>query len=199
MAVTFHLNAKALNDAGVNIDAPVTFRARKLRLSTALDLLLKELDLTFADRDEVILITTPAEAESELQIRIYDCRDLLGWPWPPAGKGPVPDAGLAGNSAAATMPGPGPRVSLNRSAAGEAAQMSVHDERAKRLMQIVSACCDPPSWDEVGGPGSVSDYYGLFIISQTDRTHRKVERFLDKLREAAGIEEPKPVKAKVVR
>ena len=46
------------------------------------DLLLKELDLTYADREELILITTPDEAESELPIRIYDCRDLLGWPWP---------------------------------------------------------------------------------------------------------------------
>ena len=67
-------------------------------------------------------------------------------------------------------------------------------------MQIIMGTATRPRrWDEVGGPGSVADYYGLFIISQTDRTHRQVERFLDKLREAAGIDEPKPVKAKVVR
>ena len=66
-------------------------------------------------------------------------------------------------------------------------------------MQIVMAAATRPLGTKWAAPARSADYYGLFIVSQTDRTHRQVERFLDKLREAAGIDEPKPVKAKVVR
>jgi len=202
MDITILLNVKALNDAGVNIDAPVTFRARNLRLSTGLDLLLKELDLTYVDRGELIQITTPEDSEQDLQTRIYDCRDLLGWPW--AGMDRRPGSDPAGATISALSAAANPSAQTIAGVTGKptpaaASRTTEHDERAQRLMKLIAGCCDPPSWDDVGGPGSVGDYYGLFIISQTDRTHRKVERFLDQLREAAGIDDPKPVKPKVVR
>ena len=34
------------------------------------------------ERDGLILITTPEDAESRLEIRVYDCRDLLAMPTP---------------------------------------------------------------------------------------------------------------------
>jgi hypothetical protein len=189
--VTFRLNAKTLADSGINIDAPVTFRARGMRLSTALDQFLPEMDLTYVEQEELVVITTPEDAEKQLlTIRIYDCRDLLSWPWPGMDRKANSDPPAAANAAAA------PSVAAK---SPPNLPTQVHDERASRLMKIITESCAPESWDEVGGPGSVSDFYGLFIVSQTDRTHRQVEHFLDKLREAAGIDEPKPVKAKVVR
>ena len=56
---------------------------------------------------------------------------------------------------------------------------------------------DVDSWDDVGGPGSISEYNGLVVITQTAAVHKKVERLFDMLREAAGLEVPKS--GKVVR
>jgi hypothetical protein len=72
-----------------------------------------------------------------------------------------------------------------------------HDLKADRLIQVVVSAIDPDSWTEAGGPGSISEFGGLIVISQSARTHKKVEHVLDMLREAAGLEVGKA--KKVVR
>ena len=72
-----------------------------------------------------------------------------------------------------------------------------HDLRAERLMDIITYNVDVDSWAVVGGPGSISEYNGLIVVTQTAEVHKKVERLFDMLREAAGLEVPKT--GKVVR
>ena len=55
----------------------------------------------------------------------------------------------------------------------------------------------PDSWDDVGGPGAIDAYNGLFVVSQTAKVHEQVEHVFDMLRKAAGLEAVKG--AKVVR
>ena len=57
------LNAKNLEEARVNIDTPVTKRLKGLTLRSTLNLLLDELELTYAVQNGVLIITTPAEAQ----------------------------------------------------------------------------------------------------------------------------------------
>ena len=57
------LNAKNLEEAGVNIDTPVTKRLKGLTLRSTLNLLLEELELTYAVQNGVLMITTEAEAQ----------------------------------------------------------------------------------------------------------------------------------------
>jgi hypothetical protein len=85
------------------------------------------------------------------------------------------------------------------SAGRKAAQrpLTEHQIKAQQLMEIATHNVNPDSWTEVGGPGSIGEYNGLIVIAQTDKTHRKVERLFDMLREAAGLEVPKS--GKVVR
>ena len=80
--VTFHLKAKKLEEASVSPDTPMTCQFRNIRLSTFLELMLDELELTYVEKDGLILITTPEDAESKMDIRVYDCRDLLAMPTP---------------------------------------------------------------------------------------------------------------------
>jgi general secretion pathway protein D len=75
--IQFVIRQKKLEEASVSPDTPVNKTLRKVRVSTLLELLLDDLDLTFVDRDDLMLVTTPEDAESTLQIRVYDCRDLL--------------------------------------------------------------------------------------------------------------------------
>ncbi|MCI0359163.1 MAG: hypothetical protein L0211_11850 [Planctomycetaceae bacterium] len=73
------LAARELEEAGVRTDAPVTCNLASAPLETRLRLLLDPLGLTHAVRDEVLLITTPEDAESphNMLIRVYDVRPML--------------------------------------------------------------------------------------------------------------------------
>ena len=68
---------KALGDAGVESDTPITFRVKDVSLKSALNLMLRPLDLTYVYKDEVLLITTPEQVEQYLKVKVYDVRDLL--------------------------------------------------------------------------------------------------------------------------
>ncbi|HZN37130.1 MAG TPA: hypothetical protein VFB80_25035, partial [Pirellulaceae bacterium] len=76
-AIPIILQEKALTEAGINLDAPVTKMLNGVSLRSALRLLLKDLDLTFDVRDEALLITTYEEAESRLHTVAYPVHDLV--------------------------------------------------------------------------------------------------------------------------
>lgn len=88
--ITIYLDAKRLEEAGVNIDTPVIKTFRDMRLRTFLDLMLGELELTYLVKDDVLFITTPEYAESpdSMIVRVYDCRELLALPRPPGSTRP---------------------------------------------------------------------------------------------------------------
>src|SRR5262249_29642196 len=74
------LKTKKLEEASVSPDTPVTKQLRAISLRSALNLILEDLELTYIVKDEVLQITTPADAQSATEIRIYDCRDILAMP-----------------------------------------------------------------------------------------------------------------------
>jgi hypothetical protein len=67
----------ALKDASIQADTPTTVNLHGISLGAALRLMLKELGLTYTIHDEVLLITTPDAAKTQLQTCVYDIRDLL--------------------------------------------------------------------------------------------------------------------------
>ncbi len=64
--IEIQVDKKALEDVGIGTDAPVTKHLKGISLRSALRLLLRDLDLTYMIEDEVLLITTPEEAEARL-------------------------------------------------------------------------------------------------------------------------------------
>jgi len=71
------LSLKKLEEASISPDTPIT---RKLESDPAvrhLETILKDLELDYVIRDEVLQITTPEDVESQLVTRIYDTRSLL--------------------------------------------------------------------------------------------------------------------------
>lgn len=71
------LDKKALADVGIASDLPMTVSLRGISVRAALELILRNLGLTWIVRNEVILITTPEEAESWIETRVYDVSDLV--------------------------------------------------------------------------------------------------------------------------
>jgi hypothetical protein len=67
----------ALDDAGLGPDESVTVNLHGISLRSALNHVLRQLNLTFILVDEVMLITTPVVAEELLKVCVYDVRDLI--------------------------------------------------------------------------------------------------------------------------
>ena len=78
--IEIQLDTKALEDAGAGSDTPITKNLKGLSLRSALRLMLAGLDLTYLIKDEVLLITTPEKAVGEMEIKLYNVRDLVGDP-----------------------------------------------------------------------------------------------------------------------
>lgn len=77
-SIEIHLDEAALEEAGFESDTPVTAHFKNVSLRSALSLLLKQMQLTWAIRDEVLLITTLDVADSLLITRTYPVGDLDG-------------------------------------------------------------------------------------------------------------------------
>jgi hypothetical protein len=75
--IEIQLDAKAVDDVGIGTDVPVTVDLKGISLRSALNLVLRRLNLTWTIEDEVLMITTPEEAENRLDTRVYDVADLV--------------------------------------------------------------------------------------------------------------------------
>lgn len=71
------LDQEALKAAGIDSTATLVTKSLKdISLGSALNLLLRDFNLTFLIKDEVLVITSKERAESTLTTRMYDVRDL---------------------------------------------------------------------------------------------------------------------------
>ena len=75
--IEIQIDSKALADAGLGSDTPVTRNLKGITLRSALKLLLGEMDLTYVIRNEVLMITTKTEADNLLSTRVYPVADLV--------------------------------------------------------------------------------------------------------------------------
>ena len=71
------VDTKALEDVNLGTDTPVNKRLSNIKFRSALNLILHDLDLTWMIADEVLIITTPEEAELHLVTRVYDVGRLV--------------------------------------------------------------------------------------------------------------------------
>ncbi|MFT5523566.1 MAG: tetratricopeptide (TPR) repeat protein, partial [Pirellulaceae bacterium] len=75
--IQIELDTKALDAIGIDPNTSTSKNLRGISLRSALRLMLKDLELTYVVRDEVLLITTPEEAESKLVTKVYPVGDLV--------------------------------------------------------------------------------------------------------------------------
>ena len=74
--IEIQLDSRALDDAGIPMNAPITRSIKGVTLRSALNLLLDDLDLTYAVQNGVVKVTTEAEAQ-KLQSRPFSLRTAM--------------------------------------------------------------------------------------------------------------------------
>lgn len=70
------LDRLAMDDVGLGDDTPVSLSVENMPAGQALRHLLGPVELTWLVEDEVLQITTPEEADTKLETRVYPVRDL---------------------------------------------------------------------------------------------------------------------------
>ena len=197
--VHVYLDLRALDDVGVPSDVPITFAMSGIPLRSALELILGELDLTWTIRSDVLLITTPEEAENLLVTKTYDVADLLvsarshayqggGLPttpqeyrWPEQMPLMQGSGGLSNGGGLASSGAESDAMAFACGGMGGPWHPSSY-AAADELVDLIQTVIDPDSWDEVGGAGNCTLYDQVLAISQTVAIHLEIEAFLDALR-----------------
>ncbi len=200
------LDNRALSDEGLDADTPVTQTLKNIRLWSALRLLLEQLDLTYVVRDGYLLITTKTEAENKLRIKVYPVEDLvtLDSDFRPA---PLASDGADNSPSRSDML---PRPTIGEFGGGMGLRgfglNRLDDEgNYSGLIDLITTTIAPTTWDEVGGPGSITaDPRSRSIaVSQTDEVHDQIVVLLAALRRvrdeqmaaAKRVDPPLPPKA----
>jgi hypothetical protein len=149
--IEIQLDNKALADAGVGSDTPITRSLHGMSLRSLLRLTLGELDLTYVVGNGYLLITSKTEAENLLRVRVYPVGDLVTTDSefrPPLGPGATPGSDF------------------------------------QPLIELIASCVAPTTWNEVGGPGSITGHRSsqALTVAQTEEVHEEVAELLAVLR-----------------
>jgi hypothetical protein len=75
--IEIQLDKKALEEAAIQPDTPISRNLKGVTLRSALRLMLREYDLTYVIRDEVLQITTRTAADLLLTTKVYPVADLV--------------------------------------------------------------------------------------------------------------------------
>ncbi|MEX0677838.1 MAG: hypothetical protein WD063_12225 [Pirellulales bacterium] len=86
------------------------------------------------------------------------------------GPGAVVGGGGGGERPAQNRPGPSQETAISMD----------------QLIDAIKTVVEPESWDDVGGPGSISQIGGALAIRQTPAIQSKVQEFLDALKRESG-------------
>jgi hypothetical protein len=243
------LDKKALDDFGIASDSPVIFNAQDITVQSAMNLMLRQLNLTWVIKDDIVLITTQDEAEEILETKVYPVHDLVtpkpsylfdgmyvpgmsqgGFPRTvPSSSGNVEkkaksdemeggmgggmgmggmggmmggmgggmfnisdalQAGKPSDSAGGSSAPPKPSKQAKPSDP-PAVQHGESKPKPKRkssltitmddLIDTITSCVKPHSWDANGGPGTISPLGGMLVVSQTREAHEEITKLLDRL------------------
>jgi len=91
-----------------------------------------------------------------------------------------PKGGAARGAARSNTAGGAARAGANQPGAWPFGQPREFDMDS--LIDTITSCIKPTTWDTVGGPGSISPIGGMLVVSQTQGIHQEIEKLLENLR-----------------
>jgi general secretion pathway protein D len=192
LSVPVLLDNRTLEDAGIDHSLPRTLKVEFITARAALKLLLDEIELVYLIQDGYLLITTQDKADTVLLTRVYPVGDLLtvgdGSGMGSTRSAIVSGSTTVGNSSSGTYP---PHEQSTRyPSSTQTTTKTIRDFDS--LIEVITSTVTPQTWDEVGGPGSISPLNAAdcIVISQTREVHDQVLELLRALRAAKRVGNP---------
>ncbi len=198
------INAKidqaALADESVSASTPVSINIHGLKLKSALDSMLSEMNLGYTIENEMLVITSKLRERGGLIAKTYQVADLVipitvpgsssalrpgtgygpfdnqlspGLPQIPNGSDPFANlSAMAPNAAQKSMAGPGSNADF------------------ESLTNLLTDVIDPQSWAENGGQATVNSHESTLslVIRQTQRGHEEIADLLEQLRRLQDLQ-----------
>ena len=197
----------ALEAEGISLDRPVTLKVEQISLKSYLNLLLRNVHLTWVIKDEVLQITTESQARGKLATVTYQVTDLVlpvenhvGHAGPNSFNPLLTSAKEQGMKAAGQPTPIGTPLGLNGgtqvgSSTGSSSGQPVVGDGGKwnkrtgttteeALIRIITSTIEPQSWSSVGGAGTI-EYHPLtmsLVVNQTPNIQEQVADLLNNLR-----------------
>jgi hypothetical protein len=175
-----HVNWRALEEAGITKDTPVTVRLRSVSLRKVIGLLVSEAgnqQLAFYVDQGVIEITTKQIADRQMIIKVYNVQDLIM---------DIPDAvpnvdfsleGNGGERSDNSIGGTAQRPSAIGTGGSE--QPKSKAERGQALAQLIMETIQPEVWKQNGGTASIRFFNGNLIVAAPRSVHEAIGGPLD--------------------
>ena len=197
--INIFLDQRSLNEQGVSLEQPISLRLENMSMKSALNLILKQAHLTYIIKDEVLQITTEAEAKGKMQRVVYQVADLVipipnaagvlpmgtsSSPvnQPPYTPTPITGAYALGSGTSVGQPTGSPfATDQNGATVTKSAPTAT---REAELIKLITNTVDPRSWSDMGGPGTI-DYHPLtmgLVINQTPDIQEQIVDLLNSLR-----------------
>jgi len=211
--VNFYIDKAAMDEAGVNLEQPLSLKVENISLKSALNLLLMQAKLTYRVKDEVLQITTEDRAHGDQHQRIYPVADLV---IPPsdgtlpntsnfnyalerantqgiANQGPSPflnTTSLAGGTPVGAPGGSLSTGSYHGGSSSQAATLRPGQTIEELLINLIQSTIAPDSWIDVGGKGTIKYFpIGLaLVVNQTQDIQEQVADLLGALRRLQELE-----------
>ncbi|HBI41705.1 MAG TPA: hypothetical protein DDY78_02480, partial [Planctomycetales bacterium] len=197
--INIYVDQLALDQEAVSLERPVSVKLENVSLKSALNLILKQVHLTYIIKDEVLQITSESAARGKLERKTYQVADLVipipnsaGPPALQTGANPYPTP-----YAPTPVQGPGglpPGMAVGSAASGSpfasdggnsyVRKSYATQTREEQLIRLITNAVEPRSWSDLGGAGTI-DYHPLtmgLVINQTPDIQEQVLDLLNSLR-----------------
>lgn len=195
------INGKGLATEGVSPKEDtliLQLKYTEVSAKTALELILEPFNLGYRIREGFLYVEPESELEEALEVRVYNCRDLLEGVEVPAP--PRPGGGLGGGFGGGGEGGGffsvGDPAGQNRRESsltlfqfgdggfgGGGCSRPRPTTPAGVLIEVIQNETSG-TWENEGGSGTIDPFNGLLVVRQTQQVHREIEQLLEMLREA---------------
>jgi type II secretory pathway component GspD/PulD (secretin) len=193
----------ALTESGISLEKPVDMKLEGVSLKSALNLLLRQVHLTYIVKDEVLQVTTEENTRGKYETRIHPVVDLVIPVENTTGATPADMLHIysQGNEQGGLkMPGVQPyesrnglpggqSVGMNQLANNQSGNMTTTKSNPKNtiedvLIKLITNSVEPQSWASMGGRGTI-EFFPLgmaLVINQTPDIQEQVAELLQALR-----------------
>jgi hypothetical protein len=189
VGVDILVNKSFFEESGYSLEQPITLKIEHTDVAarTVLELCLEHFDAAdvgYTIRDGLIYITRKYDAD---EIRVYNCRDLMGVAAGAAmgGDGAMPGGpagGLGGLGLGGGMPG---GMGMEGGYGGMGSGMDISNRPVSGLARVIMTTIHPDTWALSGGTGSIEEFNGLLIVKHSQSVHREIKELLEQIRLAA--------------
>lgn len=192
---------ESLELIGVDRETPVTLKLTNVTLETVLDRVLAKVSdpgvpAGWAVNDGILTIASDEVLRRNTLLEIYDIRDLL-IDIPDYTNAPQFDLNSAfqntgggrGGGGGGSGRSPFTQTGQQGGGPGGGVQRRTRDEMITEIVDIITSNVDYDGWQENGGEtGSIREFNGNLIITNTPKNHRAIIGLLRKLREVRALQ-----------